>query len=71
MDMNWITSERVAEILGCSRPTVVKMISDGRLQPIGYVNGKIAVFDRAYIERVKPHVPIADAGRRRSQKQAA
>lgn len=55
----WVTSELAAEYLGVSRPTVKKMVEDGRLQPLKYVNGKIMVFDMEYLSRVKPSIKVA------------
>lgn len=61
----WISSEPAADLLGCSRPTVAKLIADGKLQPLGWVNGKIAVFDREYILRVRPHLALGRTGKRK------
>lgn len=63
----WITGEYAADLLGVSRPTVVKLIADGQLQPLNYVNGKIAVFDEDYILKVKPRIKVRNSGKRKAK----
>lgn len=63
----WITSERVAELLDVSRPTVAKLIAAGKLQPLNYVNERIAVFDEDYILRVRPHISVPRSGKRKAR----
>lgn len=67
----WITSEPAAELLGVSRPTVAKLIAVGKLQPLGWVNGKIAVFDEDYILRVRPHINLPRTGKRKPRQAVA
>lgn len=45
----WISARAAAELLKVSRPTVVKLVSLHELSVLGYVDGRIAVFDRDYI----------------------
>lgn len=51
MSNNWVTVRTAAKLLGVSHNTLRADIRRGVVPVVGYVDGRIAVLDRNYIER--------------------
>lgn len=56
--------QAAAEYLGVSRPTIDKMLQDGRLEATSKVKGTKPLFSLEYLQGVKPTLRIHETGGR-------
>jgi len=62
----WLMSEKAAEVLGVSRPTLIRLWKEGKLQALNLVNDEWPIFDEDYLLRVRDTVVPERAGRRKN-----